>query len=75
MGCGQKAYAMEQEEIAQRKHDKECRALVKSFSPTNLGDLLYDIHKYLSYKFHNEKMTRHDNRELGKLIDRIKIKE
>lgn len=72
MGCGQKAAQDREDEEIRKRHNIECRKLVRSFSPTELGNLLFDLLYYFEMQRDHNKQTKYGFEQIDKYIERIK---
>jgi len=66
------AWADKEDEELQRLHNIECRKLVRSFNPTELGNLLYDILNHFELQRDTTAMTKYGFSLIEKFIERIK---
>lgn len=71
MGCGQKAWADEQEEERLKEYKKECISFVGKFESQELGNLLFDIRRYFRYLIEDGRMKRQQFGEIDALLERM----
>ena len=74
MGCGQKAWADEQEEKNQEAFEKRCVKRVLDFDNLTLGILLHDLEAYIKCEL-NKENTRYGFKNLERLVKRLRNEE